>query len=136
MRFTASSTDYDFDKWKVKIDRNPQRRSVHVRHIDGKGEFKKEGVSEYLEIDFYDLDSDDKSDLRTVFVDDYGDLTAISNIDEVESGEEYYTYSGNMYIEKPTQVLKFRRTTNRKQIENYRTKMTVVCDTYATATKP
>lgn len=136
MRFTASATDYDFDRWKVKINESTQRRSRHLTKFDKTGIFKKIGQSYILSIEFFDLDSTDKSNLVTIFQDDYGDLTAISNIDEVASGQTYYTYSSNMYISNPQQNLIFTRSTDKKQIDNWTAKMTVICDTYATATKP
>lgn len=136
MRFTASSTNYDFDNHKVLINDSPKRRSIHVTHIDGKGEFLKIGTSYRLRINFFDLDENDKDDLTTIFNDDYGDITAITNIDEVASGDIYGTYSGNIYIESPKENLEFRRSTNFKQIRNWRTQFIITCDTYAEATKP
>ncbi len=136
MRFTASSSNYDFDAEKVKIDENTLRRSIHVQHVDLKKEFMKIGRSYVLVIDFYGLDTTDRDNLNTIFLDDYGDLTAISAIDEVQSGETYDAYSGNMYISKPTDTLTFRRSAAKKQINNWHTKITVICDTKTTPTKP
>lgn len=136
MRFTASSTNYDFNSYKVLLNESNMRRSIHQRMINKKGEFKKIGVSYVLDIEFYDMSATDKANLNTVFNDDYGDLTAISSIDEVESGETYVNYSGNMYIAQPTEVLKWRRSTNKKAIDNWKTKITVICDARTTPTKP
>lgn len=136
MTFTASTTDYVFDTWKVKIDESNLRRSLHQTMINKKGEFKKIGVSYSLEIEFFDMSETDKTNLNIIFNDDFGDFTVISSIDEVQSGEVYDKYEADVYIAKPKELLIWRRTTPRKQLNNWKTKITVICTTKTTPTKP
>jgi len=139
MRFTTGSgggaTNYDFSTWKVLINESPQRRSIHQRQVNKKGEYKKIGTSYVLDIEFFDMSDTDKSNLDTVFNEDFGELTAISSIDEVEVGDTYVLYQTDIYISNPLEILKWRRTTNRKQLNNWKTKMTIICSAKTTPTK-
>lgn len=136
MRITASSTNYDFPSYKVKLNYDPIAYRVRVRTISKKGKFKNITTQYRVKLTFYDLTASEKDDLITIFNDDYGDITNITNIDEVESGEAYYGFNTNIYLASPDELLVFPRTTEKKMIENFKTELIFECDTRSTGVKP
>lgn len=136
MRFTASSTDYDFDFEKVMITESRRKRALYDRMVDLKLDGVKIGADYILDIDIFIADATDRDNFNTIFLDDFGDLTAISNIDEVGSGETYTSYQTDMIIEQPQRDLVWRRVYNQKQINVFKTKLKVVCSGKTTPTKP
>ena len=136
MRITASSTNYDFPSYKVKLNYDFIRNSVHIRTLGRLGKSKKISTRYQIKLTFYDLTASEKDNLMTIFYDDYGDITNITNIDEVESGEGYYGFNTNIYLSSPQERLILPRTTEKKMIENFKTEIIFEADTRSTGTKP
>lgn len=139
MRFEDSSggspTWISFDFEKVRLVEKIKHRRYVYQTLEGLTKFKKKGESYELDIQFYGLDSSDVANLRDLFYLEPGDLTKIDNYDEVANGDTYYTYSTDMLVIEPEEVLIVEPESPFKVVDRYTARWTVQCTSKSTAIK-
>ena len=121
---------------KVRIDYSLRRRSRQYKFIDGRNNFERIGDTIVLDVLFFDIQESEKEDIYDYIFKTQDDLTSISSIDEVPSGDSYTAYTTNIVVEKPKMDLMFKRDINSKHADSFTTKMTITCDTKTTGVKP
>lgn len=87
-----------------------------------------------LNLTLYDVTAAEKSNLESFFLSD--EMVSLDNEDEVDSGDTYYTYSGNVYIRRPRKRLNFGRPDNQKDVPYWTVSMEIIFDSRASAVKP
>ena len=60
---------------------------------------------------------------------------SLDNEDEVDIGDTFFTYSGNLYVRRPLRKLNFTRGQTEKDIDFFNIGLEILADTRASATK-
>jgi len=138
MRFTyddgGGNVQFTVDDDHVDFIPNRRIRKVDYRSVDQQRTEAKKGENFLLDIRFIVIDLTEKANIEAFFL--ALDKVEIDNFDEVQSGQTYSTFSGNMTVTRPSRDLNFRRIDPAKDIEYFSLNMQVVCDTKVDAVKP
>ena len=130
MTFIDSSGTHLFSDHKVSDinSYSDEKRSAKYTSIEDIESESIKGTTKFISFDFFDLNPIDKSLINQIFIDN--DLTSISNVDEVNAGEQYTTLSGatnEVYIK--TKNIDFVTPLEIKDVLVYETRLKIRFDT-------
>ena len=136
MTIIDSADTYVFKERQNTFLIEKTKRINDYKIIDKTQDESNIGIDQEINIKFYELTESNKSDLEDVFI--LNEITSISNIDEVEVGEDYITLTGvtnNPFIISPKNKPKFRFVIEKKGINFYNFRMSIRFDTKTINTK-
>lgn len=136
MTIIDSNDTYIFKERQNTFLIEKTKRIVDYKIVDKTQDESKIGIDQEISIKFYELTESNKSDINDIFI--LNEITSISNIDEVDVGQDYVTLTGvtnDPFIVSPKNEPKFRFVIEKKGIDYYNFRMSVRFDTKTINTK-